>query len=152
MEDQSNSVFTEIEINASPEEVWSVLTDWEKLVEWSSSFIGISAENMVEGERFLVYFKNPLSGKTLEFERVCTSYEEGKRFSWSGELSPHGCTDNHIFTVESTASGNTLFKQEDGIHGSYSKLINFLSSKHMKSMYEQFNSQLKERVESKYPR
>ncbi len=82
---------------------------------------------------------------------MCTAYEEGKMFSWSGELSSHGCTDNHIFILEETANGNTLFKQEDGIHGSYSKLMNFLSKIHMKSMYEKFNRQLKERVESMHP-
>lgn len=152
MEDKENTVFTEIEINASTEEVWSVLTDWKKLEQWSSSFVGISADKMVMGERFMVYFKIPISGKTVEFERVCTAYEEGKRFSWSGELSSHGCTDNHIFTLETTSIGTTLFKQEDGIHGSFSKLINFLSKIHMQSMYEKFNRQLKERVETMYPR
>jgi len=86
----------------------------------------------------------------LEFERVCTEYEEGKKFGWSGELTSHGFTDNHIYTLEPTESGSTLFKQEDGIHGKHSKLVNFLSKKHMKSMYEKFNTQLKERVESIY--
>jgi uncharacterized protein YndB with AHSA1/START domain len=39
MKDEKNHVFTEIEINATPEQVWSVLTDWKNLKEWSSSFI-----------------------------------------------------------------------------------------------------------------
>ena len=33
MEDKKNHLFTEIEINASPEGVWSVLTNWDKLKE-----------------------------------------------------------------------------------------------------------------------
>lgn len=33
MEANKNTVFTEIEINASSEEVWMVLTDWKKLNE-----------------------------------------------------------------------------------------------------------------------
>ncbi len=152
MENKINSVFTEIEINASPEEVWSVLTDWEKLEEWSSSFVGISVDNMVKGDSFNVYFKNPITGGRLEFERVCTEYEEGKQFSWSGELTSHGFTDNHKFIVEPTESGTTLFKQEDGIHGTHSKLVNMITKPHMKSMYEQFDKQLKSRVESIYSR
>ena len=31
-------VFTEIEIDATADQVWAVLTDFKKLPEWSSSF------------------------------------------------------------------------------------------------------------------
>jgi len=146
MEDYTNSVFTEIEINARPEEVWKVLTDWENLKEWSSSFIGISVDKMMAGERFMVYFKNPLNCKTIEFERKCTAYEEGIMFSWTGEFTS-GVSDNHIYKLEPMENGTTLFKQEDGIHGKHSKLLNLLGKKQMKSMYEKFDRELKERVE-----
>lgn len=149
MEDHSNTVFTEIEINATPEQVWSVLTDWKRLKEWSSSFVGISVDEMRKGERFMVYFKNPLTGKDIEFERMCTAYEEGILFSWSGEFTS-GVTDNHIYSLEATELGTTLFKQEDGIHGKHSKLLNLLGKQHMQSMYKKFDRQLKERVESLY--
>lgn len=65
------------------------------------------------------YFKNPLTGEMLEFERVCTEYEEGEKFSWTGKLNSHGMTDNYIYSLESTENGTTIFKQEDGIHGPY---------------------------------
>ena len=152
MEAKKSSVFTAIEIHASPEEVWKVLTDWKSLAEWSSSFVGISEEKLVKGESFKAYFKNPLNGKILEFERVCTEYEEGKKFAWSGKLTPHhGFTDHHIFSLEPTESGTTLFKQEDGIHGKLSKIVNVLAKGHMKSMYEKFNQELKDKVESNAP-
>ncbi len=147
MEDKSNTVCTEIEINVTPEQVWGVLTDWKKLKEWSSSFVGISVDEMRKGERFMVYFKNPLTGKNIEFERMCTAYEEGTMFSWSGEFAS-GVTDNHIYTLEATGRDTTLFKQEDGIHGKHSKLLNLLGKQHMQSMYKKFDRQLKERVES----
>jgi len=146
MEDYTNSVFTEIEINARPEEVWKVLTSWENLKEWSSSFIGISVKQIKVGECFMVYFKNPLNGKTIEFERKCLAYEEGRKFSWTGEFTS-GVSDYHIYMLELTENGTTLFKQEDGIHGRHGKLLNLLGKKHMKSMYEKFDRELKERVE-----
>lgn len=149
MEGKTNSVFTEIAINATPEQVWSVLTDWKRLHEWSSSFIGISVDEMTVGGLFMVYFKHPLTGGRVEFERVCTAYEEGYMFSWTGELIA-GHTDNHIHRLETAADGTTVFKNEDGIHGKHGRFANLLSSKHMQSMYEKFNRQLKERVESMY--
>lgn len=147
MENEKNHVFTEIEINATPQEVWNVLTDWKKLKEWSSSFVGISVDKMVVGEHFMVYFKNPLNGKIIEFERKRTAYEAYKKFGWSGEFTS-GVIDNHFYILESTANGTTLFKQEDGIHGRHGKLLSLLGKKHMKSMYAKFDRELKVRVES----
>ena len=151
MEDKKNHVFTEIEINATPEQVWNVLTDWDKLKDWSSSFIGISTERLVKGEVFVSYFKSPITGKAIEFEHICTDYEEGRKFGWSGDII--GKTqDHHIYSVEPTQNGTTLFKQEDGLHGPHSRLLNFLAEHQMMSMYKKFNQELKERVEALYPR
>jgi len=144
-------VFTEIEINASPEEVWSVLTDWDKLKEWSSSFIGISTARMIKGERFVSYFKNPLTGGILEYEHVCSEYEEGRKFGWSGDIIGK-IQDHHIYSIEPTQSGTSLFKQEDGLHGHHSRLMNFLAKHHMLALYKKFNEELKERVEFLYPK
>lgn len=151
MQDEKNHVFTEIEINASPKEVWSVLTDWNKLKDWSSSFIGISTNKINKGEKFVSYFKNPFTGGAIEFEHVCLDYEEGRKFAWSGDII--GKThDHHIYSVEPTPEGTTLFRQEDGLHGPRSRLLNFLAEHHMMSIYKKFNKELKARVESLYSR
>lgn len=151
MENESNHVFTEIEINATPEQVWNVLTDWNNLKEWSSSFIGISTDKMVLGEVFISYFKNPITGKSIELEHVCTDHVEGRKFGWSGDLI--GKTkDHHIYFLEPTADGTTIFRQEDGLHGPHSKFFNFLAEHKMTAMYKKFNKELKHRVELLYPK
>lgn len=150
MHDIHNNVFTEIEINAKPEQVWSVLTDWDKLKDWSSSFIGISTPKLVKGELFISYFKNPLRAKPIELLHVCTEYEEGKIFGWSGNLIGQ-VMDHHIYSVHSTEKNTTIFKQEDGLHGRYSRLFNFLAERKMRALYEKFNKELKLRVEHLYP-
>ena len=38
------SVHTEVTIDAPPEKVWAVLTDFDKLAEWSSSFVAFEGE------------------------------------------------------------------------------------------------------------
>jgi len=151
MEYKKNRVFTEIEINASPQEVWTVLTDWDKLKEWSSSFIGISTNKLIKGEKFVSYFKNPLTGGIMELEHVCSDYEEGQKFGWSGDIVAK-LQDHHIYSLEPIENGNTLFKQEDGLHGPHSKFMNFLIEHQMLKMYKKFNQELKQRVELLYPR
>lgn len=87
----------------------------------------------------------------MELEHVCSDYEEGIKFGWSGDII--GKTkDHHIYSLEPTQKGTTIFKQEDGLYGTHSRLMNFLAEHQMTSMYKKFNQELKERVESLYPR
>jgi len=151
MEDKNNHVFTAIKINATTDQVWSVLTDWKKLKDWSTSFVGISTDKMVKGEVFISYFKNPLTGGIIEVEHICTDYEEGKKFGWSGNLIGR-TKDHHIYSLEPTNNGMTIFRQEDGIHGTHSKLLNLIGKHKMIAMYNKFNRELKEQVESTFPR
>lgn len=147
MEDIDNTVFTQLEIDARPEQVWTVLTDWDNLKEWSSTFVGISVPKPIIGELFISYFKNPITGKIMELEHVCTDYEEGTKFGWSGVIIGK-VTDHHVYSLEPTQNGTTLFKQEDGLHGPHSKFYNWLVKHKMTALYQKFNKELKIQVES----
>ena len=104
-------------------------------------------------KKFVVQYKaNHAKALTPEPATVAMIYEHGKIFGWSGELNTHGMTDHHIYSIEATDKGTTLFKQEDGFHGAHSKFMNFLAKHQMKSAYKKFNLELKARVESLYPR
>lgn len=151
MINEKNTVFTEIEIDATPEQVWNVLTDWDNLKEWSSTFVGISGEKPVKGEPFISYFKNPLTGGNIELKHICTDFEDRVKFGWSGELIGK-TTDHHIYSLEPTQNGTTLFRQEDGLHGPNSKFFNLLAKHKMTALYKKFNRELKVRVESLYPK
>jgi len=151
MENKRNNVFTEIEINATPEQVWDVLTDWDKLKEWSSSFIGISKDQMILGEEFVSFFKNPLGGRPFELKHICTDYEEGRKFGWSGTIVGK-VHDHHIYSIAPLKNGRTIFRQEDGLHGKHSKFLNWLAEHKMIPKYKKFNQELKERVETLFPK
>ncbi|MFK8054779.1 MAG: SRPBCC family protein [Saprospiraceae bacterium] len=142
MNDKTNSIFTEIEINASSEQVWNVLTDWSKLSDWSSSFQGISTDGLVKGERSTSYFKNPITGGVLEFEHEVTDYEKGVKFGWYGVIAGN-VKDHHIYSIEATATGNTIFRQEDGFHSknSHSSIMKFMLKHNISSAYKKFNTE-----------
>ena len=65
MSELESHVFTEIEIDATADQVWAVLTDFEKLPEWSSSFQGVN-KPMALGEMSTAFFKNPITGGMME--------------------------------------------------------------------------------------
>jgi uncharacterized membrane protein len=96
-------VFTEIEIDATADQVWAVLTDFEKLPEWSSSFQGVN-KHMALGEVSTAYFKNPITGGMMEFTHEVIVYEEGRAFGWSGDAKL-GRQDHHIFRIEKLSDG-----------------------------------------------
>ncbi len=129
MIDDTNTVFIETEIKATCEQVWSVLTDWKKIPEWSSSLQGIYPTELKKGEISTAYFKNPMTGKNIGFEHKITEYVEGKQFGWSGNVVG-SIKDHHIYTLENTKNGITIFRQEDGFHSehsSHSTFMNFIS-------------------------
>ena len=147
MIDNTNNVYTEIEINAIPKQVWIVLTDWKRYPEWCSSMQGITTDGLVLGETSTSLFKNPLTGHIMKFEHVITNYEEGVKFGWSGRVMA-GAKDHHIMSIEETEKGTTIFQQEDGFHGVVGGFLNFLAKHQMESVYRDFNKELKARVES----
>ena len=150
MENPNNHVFTTIEIKAPASFVWQVLTDWDRLEEWSSTFVGISTSELKVGQEFISYFKSPIGKGRIELKHICTDYVEGEKFGWSGDIVGK-IKDHHIYSLEPTQWGTTIFKQEDGFHGPYNKFFNFLSEHKMTALYNRFNKELKKRVETLYP-
>ena len=150
MSELESHVFTEIEIDATADQVWAVLTDFEKLPEWSSSFQGVN-KPMALGEVSTAYFKNPITGGMMEFTHEVIVYEEGRAFGWSGDAML-GRQDHHIFRIEELPDGRAKFKQEDGLNGKKSNFLIRMVEAQIGKAYDKFNHELKARVESLYPR
>jgi hypothetical protein len=141
-------VFTQIEIKATKEQVWSILTDFEKMPEWSSSFQGIEGE-FKEGGKATSYFKAPIGKKNMKFEHTLIEFKENVSFGWSDPLML-GMKDHHIYKLETLENGNTLFIQTDGVEGGATHFMGKLMTNNMEKMYLKFNQELKDRVESIY--
>jgi hypothetical protein len=150
MRELESHIFTEIKIDATADQVWAVLTDLEKLPEWSSSFQGVN-KPMALGEVSTAYFKNPITGSMMEFTHKVIVYEEGRAFGWSGDMML-GRQDHHIFRITELPDGCAIFKQEDGLNGKKRNFLIRLIEAQIAKMYDKFNRELKERVESLYPR
>ena len=150
MRELESHIFTEIEIDATADQVWAVLTDFEKLPEWSSSFQGVN-KPMALGEVSTAYFKNPITGGMMEFTREAIVYEAGRAFGWSGDVML-GRQDHHIFRIEELANGRAKFRQEDGLNGKKRNFLIRMVEAQIAKTYVTFNQELKERVESLYPR
>lgn len=132
-------------IEASPEKVWSVLTDFEKLNEWSSSFQNLSGY-FNKGGQIEVVFKAPFGGDTT-MKKFLFLFKEKQIFGWTGVFLM-GMKDYHKHSLKELPNGNTEFTQTDRVSGGMSFLLGGMLEKQMQKGYNVFNEELKNRVES----
>lgn len=84
---------------ASPEQVFAVLTDPDRGTEWSALAKEVRAEGP-PGEGRTLFIKGAMLGVTLDMEQTVHTYEAPTRYGWSGtrpfasditfELTPEG--------------------------------------------------------------
>ena len=138
---------TEVEIDAAPERVWAVLTDFPRYHEWNPFITRIGGELRV-GEKLSVTLSPPESRDwTLHPSLlVCNAPRE---LRWLGHLWIKGLFDGeHFFQCHEADGGRTRF-----VHGENMKgfLVKYLSG-NMTNVARGFvymNQALKKRVESR---
>jgi hypothetical protein len=143
--ERKTNIKSSIVINASPEQVWKVLTDFDKLKSWSSSFQGLQG-NFEKDEDIEVTFKSPFGGQN-KMKKKLFHFENGKSFGWTG-IFLLGMSDYHTHTVKALSDGRTEFTQTDGLQGGASFLLGKMLEKQMQKVYEVFNQELKSFVEN----
>ncbi|MGI9530057.1 SRPBCC family protein [Lutimonas sp.] len=137
---------TEIIMNARPEKVWQVLTDFKAYPEWNPFITSIEGE-VFEGARFKVKLQ-PLGSGSMQFKPVCLSYNENHEFSWIGKLVTKGVFDGkHCFELEALDNGKTKFIQREEFKGFLVPLFWKKLDVNTRWSFEMMNDKLKERVE-----
>uniref|UniRef100_A0A6U1SAK4 SRPBCC domain-containing protein n=1 Tax=Cyclophora tenuis TaxID=216820 RepID=A0A6U1SAK4_CYCTE len=140
------SISSELLIDAPPEKVWAVLTDFDKLSEWSPGMIKFEGEFRKDGPA-KVTFLIGVGSHTQIFNHPLIHFDEGKMFGWSAPIPHMGMKDNHKYIVEPTDDGKTKFIQTDQFHGQGAHLIGGMLANGALSGYVAFNRALKKRVE-----
>ena len=100
---------TEIEINASSEAVWNLLTDTSRFPEWNPFIRRLQGE-LKAGQK-LVVFIQPSGTRGMEFKPVVLKVEPNKELRWLGRLILPGLFDGEqIFQIEPVGGGRVLFR------------------------------------------
>lgn len=142
--DSMASVYTDIVIEASPEEVWQVLTDFEAMPSWSTTFQGLEGD-ITDGGQINALFPSP-QGMLIAYPHAL-DLEEGLHFGWSDEIiTLPGIVDNHYYTIE-PCGDETLFIQTDEFSGNNENLTAAALANAVLAGYQTFNRELKQEVE-----
>jgi hypothetical protein len=103
---------TDIDIDATPEQVWELLTDLAAYPAWNP-FI-VRAEGVVETGRRLTLTMQPLGGRETTLHPRLVEVVAPRRLRWRGTLGVPGLMDaEHTFMLEPRGSGTRLVHQED---------------------------------------
>ena len=135
---------TEIEIDASPERVWGVLTDFGSYAEWNPFIPRISGELAV-GSRLEVRIEPP-EARGLTFKPSVRKVEPNRELAWLGRLVLPGIFDGEHHLELEPRDGGTLFVQREEFTGILVPLLGRGLEK-TKRGFEQMNAALKQRVE-----
>ena len=103
---------TRIEIDAPPEDVWTVLMDFPSYATWNPMVVAIAGEPEVGGRLDIkVALKN---GRRLTFRPTVVEYDAGRRFAWLGKVGVRGVFDGlHRFEVENAGPTSTFIHSEE---------------------------------------
>lgn len=137
----TKEIKTEILIKATPEKVWSVLTNFKEYPKWNP-FVRSLTGNVKVGNKIKVV----LQGMTFKPEVLV--YESNKEFRWLGHLIFSGLFDGeHSFVLIDNGNGTTTFKHSEKFNGILVGLFSKKLDKETKSGFESMNQSLKEKAE-----
>ena len=142
----SATIRTSINIDASPQAVWGVLTDFAAYPDWNPFMDRIEGTPTV-GARLVVHMSPP-GGRRMTFKPTVLAATPGQELRWLGKLGAGGLFDGeHSFVLTSNADGTTHLIHGERFSGALVALFKG-ALKNTHAGFEAFNQALKQRVET----
>ncbi|MCL2588218.1 MAG: SRPBCC domain-containing protein [Oscillospiraceae bacterium] len=136
---------TQIVINASPNKVWSALTDFKRYPEWNPFILHVEGD-VKEGSRIKIRVK-PAESKIMTFKPTVLKMEPKKELRWLGSLVFKGLFDGeHSFELIDNDNGTTTFIHAERFSGIF---VGRFNTSNTKIGFELMNDRLKELIETR---
>jgi len=136
----------EIEIQASVERVWQLLTDFEKFPEWNP-FLRRASGRIAAGAKLKV-FMQPSGASGITMRPKVVKVEPPRELRWLGHLLVPGLFDGeHAFIIEALGPGRVRFVQREVFTGILVPLFARMLDASTKRGFLEMNQALKSRAE-----
>jgi len=136
-----------IEIESTPEDVWSILVDLAAHSEWNP-FIRSVEGVAKKGARLSVSIQ-PVGGKAMSFRPAVLAATPDKELRWLGRFLLPGIFDGeHYFQIQPISSGRVRFIQGEKFSGLLVALARSKLDSGTKAGFVAMNRALKDRAES----
>jgi len=134
----------QIDIDAPPAAVWSVLTDASAYGDWNP-FVRRLEGDLQTGSKLAVEIAPP-GGRAMTFKPTVLAADAPRELRWLGRLfAPRVFDGEHRFKLEALPGGGTRFTQAERFTG---LLVRLFSVEKTRLGFEQMNRALKQRAEA----
>ena len=138
---------TEITINASPQEVWDILIDFNKYSDWNPFIKSINGNPQID-EKLTVTIEPPKETEMIFKPKILTILIN-KELCWLGHFLVPGLLDGkHKFEIINNANGTTTFIQSEIFKGILVPLFKNKLDNNTKNGFIAMNKKLKELAEN----
>jgi len=135
-------IITEINIDATPEKVWQVLTDFDNYPNWNP-FVSKLTGEVKEGNTIKV----SLPG--MNFKPKVLAFDEPKEFRWLGHLFIKGIFDGeHMFMIKNNPDGTVTFQHGEKFRGILVPLFSKMLDTKTVQGFKKMNEKLKQLCET----
>lgn len=137
-------VKTELKIAATPEKIWSVLTNFEQFENWNP-FIIKAKGNAIIHQQIEITIQLPNQGIS-NFKPTIVTCKPNQKLEWLGRLFLPGIFDGkHSFEIVKNQDGTSTFKHQETFTGI---LVWILNLNNVKLGFELMNQKIKELAEA----
>src|SRR3712207_3408729 len=142
----SSELRSEAAIQASPQRVWEILTDFRAYPEWNP-FIPRITGSLETGARLDVQLQPP-GGRGVRMRPTVQAVEPSRELRWLGHLGIPGLFDGeHRFRIEAVGADRVRFVQEERFTGLLAPLVLRFVERSTQQGFEAMNQALKARAE-----
>ena len=142
-----HDLHTEIDIDATPETVWNILTNLDEYENWNP-FVVSAAGTVDVGER-LTNRLQPPDGKAMTIKPTVTVVDTDTAFEWLGRIGVPGIFDGrHRFGLEASPSGGTRLVHSEHFNGVLVRIMRKSLDTKTRNGFVAMNEALKARAEA----
>ena len=140
-------LYSEIEIESTPDRVWDVLTGFAAYAEWNP-FIRLIRGKLEAGQKLEVHFASA-GRKEIIFRPKVLDVETGRELRWIGHMIlPWIFDGEHIFEITPAEGGGVRFIQREKFTGLLVPLLRKELDTNTRRAFDKMNKALKIRVEA----
>jgi hypothetical protein len=137
---------SEIGIQATPVQVWQILTDFSKYPQWNPFIRRINGEARAGGR--IEAFIQPSGVRGQTFKPIVLKAEPNRELRWLGRLLVPGLFDGeHIFIIEPLGAERVRFIQREIFTGMLVPFLTGALDRDTRHGFEEMNQALKDRAE-----